>query len=196
MKNFNPKTGIRYGVISANSLDTNVLDELFYGETAVDVTYMAAYNEAKTDAAARFDAGLEDAEIAANETDHLMCDEDREDFIFEWLLDNFGTSDKEQYVEYALEEFSDIYSGDESLITGTYEGVSYQITWLGGAPLVWVLEGPVGWVNQLCSPCVPDAGDLNGGFYTGEVGDDCVVYTSYIVPKSWLAHELVSQASE
>ena len=39
--------------------------------------------------------------------------------------------------------------------------VRLQLGYLGGAPLIWVLESP--WVATCarCSPCCPNAGDLN-----------------------------------
>lgn len=42
MVNANPTTGVRYGYISADSLDSEILDELLYGSQAVDVRYRDA----------------------------------------------------------------------------------------------------------------------------------------------------------
>lgn len=43
--NFNPKTGIAYGYISANSLDPEWVDTLMYSNFAVDLSYKEAENE-------------------------------------------------------------------------------------------------------------------------------------------------------
>ena len=56
LPNRNPETGVRYGYISANSLDPEVVDELCYGSQAVDVNY----ENFKTEIYAAMRAGLED----------------------------------------------------------------------------------------------------------------------------------------
>ncbi len=45
MVNANPTTGVRYGYISANSLHSELVDELMYGRQAVDVYYKEACAE-------------------------------------------------------------------------------------------------------------------------------------------------------
>ena len=42
LANQNPETGIRYGIISANSLHPDVIDNLCYGAQATDVRYEEA----------------------------------------------------------------------------------------------------------------------------------------------------------
>lgn len=68
---------------------------------------------------------------------------------------------------------------DEPTIIGTYQGVKYQVGWLGGAPLLWVLESPYTGMYNLCSPCVPNAVNLT------QEGD----YEGYDVPKYWRNEE-------
>ena len=48
--NVNTKTGVRFGVIAVNSLDPDVVHELFYGPDAKDLSYEEAYAEAKSEA--------------------------------------------------------------------------------------------------------------------------------------------------
>lgn len=190
MSNINTETGIRFGVIAGNSLDPDLLDELLHGPGATDLSYQEAYEEAKKDAEHEFDAAVGEAEIAANEVDPNMPEEDFQSFIDKEIEATLGTISRAQYVIDKLEEFSDICQIDEPTIEGTYECVKYRISWLGGAPLLWVLEGPVGYCNQLCSPCVPGAGDLDSGFATGEVPNDCTVHTCYVLPQGWVAKEV------
>lgn len=45
MTNINPKTGIAYGYISAQSLDNDVVDNLMYGSQAIDLSYEPALDE-------------------------------------------------------------------------------------------------------------------------------------------------------
>lgn len=188
MTNTNPSTGIRYGVISGNSLNPDVLHELMYGPNAVDMQYEQAYAEAKAGAHSRYDDAVEEAEIAASEVDPNMGGADREVFIEKWL-DEAGYP--EDYVERELQEFADRYESDSFHYEGELDGVTYMVTTLGGAPLVWAIEGPVGVAERLCSPCVPNAADLDSGFLMeaeDEAGlkGDCM-YVSYVVPREWLA---------
>ena len=43
--NFNPATGIAFGYIAANSLDSDLVDELMYGSQAKDLTYQEQLSE-------------------------------------------------------------------------------------------------------------------------------------------------------
>ena len=192
MTNVNPDTGIRYGVIALQSLDSDTADELMHGSGAVDDSYQEAHDQAKADAGREFDDGVEEADIAAAEIDGGMSDEARETYTNNWIEAKFGRSDREDFIEGKLEEFSDMCQIEEPSLHGELEGVKYQIGWLGGAPLLWVIEGPIGWANRLCSPCVPNAADLDGGFDTGEVGEECTVHTCYVVPRDWLRQEVLA----
>lgn len=198
MWNTNPDTGIRYGVIALNSLDPYVIDDLWYGPDAVNVTEDEAGRYARADLEMEWDQLREDAEIAASETDPNMSDAEREDFVERWLNDNKGVPDRETYIEVCMQEFWDQCQIDEPTIEGTYEGVRYQISWLGGAPILWVFEGPLGFAERLCSPCVPGAADLDGGFkldaeipvdVDGYPMEDQEGYPCYCVPRDWLAKE-------
>ncbi|MGK2884387.1 MAG: hypothetical protein ACSLE8_06360 [Rhodococcus sp. (in: high G+C Gram-positive bacteria)] len=192
MLNVNPDTGIRYGVISCNSLNPDLVDELMHGPDAVDLDYQFAYKEAKAQAEADLDAAVEEAEIAASEVDPNACEAEREAFIENWL--EVKGIERDTYVDDQLERFSDMYQGDEPVVEGNTEGVAYRISWLGGAPLLWVLEGPLGYCNRLCSPCVPNAADLDSGFIPGGADDTATTlqegYLCYVIPADWLAKEI------
>lgn len=203
MSNVNPETGIRYGVISMNSLDPDLADDLWFGPDATNVSYDYAYAEAKAEEEGKYEAHLEEAEIAANETDPNMSEEDFETFIENWFEERDIEYCKELFVDRALDQFSDCCQIDEPTIEGIYDGVEYQITWLGGAPLLWVLKGPEGNARQLCSPCVPNAANLDDGFVLDselETDPECNAvgvsredhengFPCYCVPRDWLFKE-------
>ena len=54
---------------------------------------------------------------------------------------------------------------------------SYQVSTLGGAPLLWVLQSPYVTPCCHCSPCVPNAGNLDDTVVLGE--HDCLAYCMY-----------------
>lgn len=149
--NTNPETGIRYGVIAINNLDPDVVDELWYGGGAVDLSYQAAMEELDAE------IGWEAARLI--ETGELQAE------------------DRDWYVDRETDKHRDDIQIDEPTIEGTYEGVKYQISWLGGAPLLFVFESPVISRARPCSPCVPNGGDLDN---LCEDGVEC-----YGVPDDW-----------
>lgn len=191
MQNTNPETGVRFGVIAISSLDPDVAELLMYGPDAVDETYEAAYKEEEASANAEVEALLAEAGIAATETDALMSDYDREGFIERWLEKEYadlGVIDSDDIVAQRLEAFSDMFQCDEPDIRGTYDDIEYRVGWLGGAPLLWVLKGPHGMARSLCSPCIPNAADLDSGFCreTEVSGLQDEGYFCYVVPSNWL----------
>lgn len=113
--------------------------------------------------------------------------------LAEWVFDEFlyqGTN--ESYAaalsEWQAEnpnadedEFSDYYEGEEENYTLEIEGMKLGLSWLGGAPLVWVFESPHTTHVRPCSPCVPGAGDLNSPDPDGMV--------CYTLPPEWFGTE-------
>lgn len=144
MSNYNPETGIPYGVIACNSLESDLLHALWYthGE---DISYKNALEEFRSEVRAE----LLDSEPDVDQDDI----EDMIDSRCEWFEPQI----------------------DEQTIEGEYEGVQYHISWLGGAPLLWVFKSPHINPHAQCSPCVPGAGDL------GSEGD----VLCYDVPDDW-----------
>lgn len=195
MYNVNPETGIRYGVISAQSLDPDLLDELFHGNGAVDLSYQEAYNEAKAEAQRNYASLLEEAAISAAESGaDREPGFDQEDYEEKWFEFKDIEHDPEIFVERELERFSDMCQIDEPTYEGEYEGVKYRLSTLGGAYLLWVFEGPLGLGNRLCSPCVPNAVDLDGGFALDTEFEEGYIpdsgYSCYCVPRDWLYAEV------
>ena len=69
------------------------------------------------------------------------------------------------------------YEQDEPLIEGNVCGVHYRSSWLGGALHFFIMESPhITDCARFCSPCVPNAGDLDNMDGT---------YTCYDVPANW-----------
>lgn len=147
--NTNPETGIRYTVYSMNSIDPDLQHELWYVH-GKNLDEEAAFKEAYATAKAAAEATAEEnGEENGEEFDELDFDNAYEppDFMI-----------------------------DEPHIEGEYEGVKYGISWLGGAPNLWVWESPHKGAFALCSPCCPNACDGNsGGGYEG-----------YAIPDDWL----------
>lgn len=148
--NVNLKTGIRYGIIAANSLEDWVIDEITSGE---ELEWKHAIEELTSETRAEAEKALPDgdeAEIAA---------------LAEELLNERS------------EELSNHWDNSEPTYQYEIDGVRGETTHLGGAMLVWVFESPVISKARLCSPCVPNCGDLDT---LSENGQEC-----YGVPDDW-----------
>lgn len=184
--------GVRYGVISFNALKDWCNEDLFYGNQARDLSWEAAVEELRAEARASYDNYLEQAHIAAAEVDHGMGEEDHSKFLAKWFDEQAVEFDEDDFVSDYMERKGQDVQIDEPVIEGELDGVKYRISWLGGAPLLWVLEGPLGFAERLCSPCVPNAADLDSGFILeGEFNDaqHGQDYPCYAVPKEWLRDE-------
>jgi len=170
--------GVRYGTIYLNSLDPDVADELFYGSQATNLSEQRAYEELKHKIE-RDAEGVED-EIyneVEDRTPHLVRDDTYMEDLYTDAYQRLGYADRDDYIDTRLElEFQDMQI-EEPTISGTLEGVKYEISWLGGAPLLFVLESPVISKAKLCSPCAPNAGDLDS---LDEDGYEC-----YGIPEYW-----------
>lgn len=149
--NTHPTTGIRYTVYAMRNLDPDVYRGLWYGPDAIDVTYEEMYKEALSEALKR-----------AKHKSELIDEEfDEADFVANWECPDIAI--------------------DEHNISGTYEGVRYEISHLGGAELLWVLESPHIGQFVLCSPCCPGACDGDSPIAGG--------FSGYAVPEEWLSKE-------
>ena len=206
--NFNSTTGVRYGVIATNSLDPDLVDDLFYGPQATNVTEEEAYAEAKAEIKSEYLALVDEAKISATESGaDREPNFDPELYQERWFEDKgYKYDDEESFIDIKLRNYFDGLQIEEPTITGTYEGVTYQIGELGGASMLWVIEGPEGNARSLCSPCVPNAADLDRGFVLDseiEGGDAACAalgvsaadhengFPCYCVPREWLAKELL-----
>lgn len=149
--NINPETGIPYGVVNGHTVPYLLDDITTSGD---DLTYAAFKSELRDKVAAALAGCLSDnvsdesaAEIVKRGVD---CDE-----IVESLLDA-GLNDRLEF--------------DESDYSYESDGTRYRLGWLGGAPLIWILESRYVTYAPACSPCVPNAGDLDNLSTDGETG--------------------------
>lgn len=160
MPNVNTETGIRYGVVSLHSLAEWTFDEFFYnGESA---TMRAIEQDALAERKnLRFAGMCPDCRADLNGDDCPECHYSTEDDNGE-LPDDF---------------WDDIQIEEEEFELVTSDGLSLALSYLGGAPLVWVFKSPVTTRARLCSPCVPNAGDLDA---KDPAGFEC-----YDLPSEW-----------
>jgi hypothetical protein len=149
--NVNPETGIRYGIISANGLDPEVVNDIQMN--GKDVHWDEFVAQVRADVMREVENGDMDESEAEFEIDERM-DYDRSCF------------DDEPVHEFDIE-------------CPGYGRVKGRTTWLGGALMVWIFESPFVVSAKLCSPCVPNCGNLDdvGPFGYGE---EC-----YDVPADW-----------
>ncbi len=180
--NTNPKTGIRYGIISANSLNQDLLHELLY-HVGTDLDYMEAQKEAQAALEIEAEHIEEEVRIALAEIGGWTEREyeaawDRE---VEAAYNRLGFDDREDFIESSLGREMDGYYCEEPKTAFEYQGVTGRTTWLGGAMLVWIFDSPNVSTFDLCSPCVPGACELDSPNPDG--------YTGYTVPNDWLAEK-------
>lgn len=175
MTNTNPITGIRYGAIAFHNIDPDLGQELWY-TYGKDVSYEAACEELRGEIQHEVEDEVERGDL------------DEDDAVPE--------------IESRYERRAEEIQIDEPTIEGEYDGVKYYISWLGGAPLLWVFDGPIGHARTMCSPCVPNAADLDSGYYMegepfdpveewGHFGFEC-----YVVPRDWLRTDYDSEGGE
>lgn len=136
--NINSKTGIRYGVINANDVPW-LLEEIV--ENGVNETWEAFKKER-----------IEEAE----------------ELVAKW--EEYGLTNAEDLAEQLFDETDwGIYEVYEEEYSHTdADGNQFLLGYLGGAPLIWCIKTDKIAHARECSPCVPNAGDLNnqeeGGF--------------------------------
>ncbi len=162
--NINKDTGIAFGIISSHAIHGDMIDTLLYSSHSRDLSFDECLKEHLTVKRREFDAAAEELSIKRAETG-----EDREN-------PNIGEDDPEFDEAFETEAFSESYQQEEPAIAGEYEGVSYQTTWLGGAMMLYIFKSPILTKCAVCSPCVPNAGDL----------DNVGAYLAYGVPTGWL----------
>lgn len=185
LANTHAVTGIRFGVIACQNLDPDLVDTLMFGPQAINAAYEDMLSNYRSSTQKAWLGLVDEAKIAAAESGadrELGYDED--DWIEKWF-ERQGHGASFDYVDRVVErELSDL-DVDEPVYEGVFEGVTYSIAWLGGAPILCAKEGPVGYANSLCSPCVPNAADLDSGFGLQEHTEGG--WQCYVVPQDWLA---------
>jgi hypothetical protein len=193
--NRNPETGIRYGV-------TNRVPDWIWIWDEVMGWDCPAYDEAVQETAIELMRDLikdctilpgEVAEFEGSDTLGGVLPEDMpQDDLLEYVDDHMTYEDMAKfmgdYYDCELGSACEDIDDSESTKYGTYEDKDYpgkpfkmMMTYLGGAPLLWVLEGPVITKARPCSPCVPGAVDLDNPDEDG--------YEGYGLPEGWFDEE-------
>ncbi len=152
--NINSETGIRYGVIDANSVPW-LLESII--DNGVNETWEAFKRERIEEAG---------------------------ELVAKW--EECGLGNTENLAEQLFDDVDwDFYEAQEEEYTYTDEkGNQFLLGYLGGAPLIWCVKTSKIAQARECSPCVPNAGDLNS---QEEGGFEC-----YGVPEEYLETEEVS----
>lgn len=178
MPNYDPDTGIPYGTIYLHHLDSDLAQELWctHGE---DISYKNALEELRSEIAVEA-AGIEE-DAMPSDNDLLAGNQNYVNECIDAAYSRLGYEDREDFIEVETERRGESIQIDEPTIEGEYEGVKYMISWLGGAPLLWVFRSPYTGSYAQCSPCVPGAGDLET---PDEYGVVC-----YDVPPDWRRDE-------
>jgi hypothetical protein len=190
--NVHPETGISYGTIYGSRVQDLVNDIMEQGE---DLTFAAW----KCGMASRLENNLDELD------EESYTDEIRQAIVSAIKAEsNVGDERATQYADDLVPEIHETLEGgekpdyDELVVSLLDAGlndylefdepdydwaeqtdhgmVKYHLSWLGGAILVWVNESP--WVIgcRQCSPCVPNAGNLE------DPGDDTANCLAYSLP--------------
>lgn len=131
-------TGVAFGFVSANLLDSELVDQLMYGSQATNLSEQAAQKEEEARQRAEWEEECERLTVAAQEAGTDLVLED-----FEANFDGFESNIEEPEIE------------------GVYEGVFYLSSWLGGALNFFITQSPfIATTASRSSPCVPGAGIL------------------------------------
>lgn len=196
--NTNPQTGIRYGIISGNSVSEYVLDDIY---TQGDDLTFATHKQTL----------IEDLSAHLRTITHMQISIDYTDLFVTLceLLQNetFGqrqsiaTRITQETMESLLANPTETHANElaKSIVENDFEfdcfdceseyeyssdGVDILLSYLGGSPILFVRQSPlIVRVKSLCSPCVPNGGDLDSGILTDKEPGG---YECYGLPKDWL----------
>lgn len=144
--NRNPDTSIRFGVISQRSISGESLDDVYHGPHSIDLAFEGAEEELKKALRGVLDPYFSDSKRGAK---------------------GDGMNDGTSRLDVAVDDaFSTLDGWADSLENETdplYEHDGYKINKCLDGDL-FVLKSPFYTYAQLCSPCVPGAGNLDHPF--------------------------------
>lgn len=181
MTNINSETGIRYGVILASSLHPEVLDRITWQEGR-DLTWEQARDDIRKEL--EHEANTIEDEVMAGMNEEGVTDQDWDATLetrLEAAFERLGYCGFEDFIDSQLDDRTEDIQIEEPVYAFDVDGVQGKVTWLGGAQIVFVFESPVTGFFRLCSPCLPNAGDLNS--------PDTEGYVAYTVLADWLYEE-------
>lgn len=180
--NLNEELGYYYGVVSGNTLPELAEDIMQQGTNL----RLARLEREAREALERIDlSDHEELDFVLSQSP-FEFDQER----IESLLQN-GVDTIDEFVEAAVEDFAECGMDEVPYEWEDEEsGTSYVLDYLGGAPIIFVVASQhLAWARP-CSPCVPQAGDLDSP--TGEDdGFPCLCPP----PKAWDTEEGESAGS-
>ena len=160
LANVNAETGIPYGVIASQTLNPDVSDDLQFGNGGVTDFVDHTWNRAIEELASEH--GFKKPKPKDGDVEGWKT----------WFSEAGDFLDEE-----GPDNWQDSIETSENVVSGVMDDVHYESSWLGGALLFFITKSPVVGSYSQCSPCCPNAGDLDtpnpGGF-------DC-----YDVPADW-----------
>lgn len=159
--NYNPETGIPYGYISLSALNPEVVETLLYGPHVLNLSELMRKAEILKEVFKEHDVEIGEIESVAqiHDLEERLCDMPGASCEYDDKLEAAGMF------------------AEEEILQGTYQGVTYQVSWLGGAQAFWIFNSPVITERaEPASPCLPGVGILDS--LTGKV-------KCYDVPPTW-----------
>ena len=141
MDNIHPKTSIPYGVVDARDLPY-LYDEILQNGTDHN------YEGAKAELVERLKACETVDEVNAVVDDVHYSEV-------------YHVDDMDFDVDELAGNLMETWENDEHNVSYQDGEYKYQLLTLGGAPLIYVCESPFVATCRPCSPCCPNAGDLN-----------------------------------
>ena len=101
----------------------------------------------------------------------------------EALLEELDQRHARSRAESIVDTFEwDSYQAEDSDYEYSADGVDLLLTWLGGAPIIFVRKSPViVVVRRLCTLCAANGGDLDSGL----ADNPAEGYECYGLPKEW-----------
>lgn len=195
LQNMNQSTGIRFGSIYGSAIEPEVLYKLQdAAENKVYEQHLAAFSASlasKTKDLA--DSDSDDLNLTSlvhlfkEEVTSLIEDIDQsgKEFIRQ-ESENIFNPDNESSLQEVLNDFQEFFREQnfefyEASADIEFEGVSLNFGYLGGAILLIIIKSDKISHCDLCSPCVPNAGNLESLCENG--------YLTYDVPDSWRRKE-------
>jgi hypothetical protein len=183
MSNVNPETGIRYGVTSL--IPDWILEDSLSWDCPDETECRAEY------ARETLQGRAEKGDIAPDDIDGFepypgASESEKENRGY--LVDYIGSLSDQDAIDAldsvdcnAWDVFWDGADFSESARYGEEDGIKMMLSSLGGAPLLWVFFSPYLDMVRLCSPCVPNAGDLDSPDGQG--------YQCYALNPEWYGEE-------
>lgn len=163
--NIHPQKGIAYGTIYGNKVP-ELMEHII--ECGTDTTYQEKRDEiaqqirnAVSRANQKIDEVLDNLreKVCAdliNDLDEFINDDDGDIITTNVSIDlNFEGEDE------LIDAYMETWECDEPTYRLEEDGFVYEMSYLGGAPIIFVLDAPIVTFAHRCSPCVPNGGDLS-----------------------------------